>query len=243
MSSLTADISDTNFLLDDVLHQLSLHADYSLLKSIKHQYTDIHNTRLSQQAAIKTSISQLSRGINELEDGIRGVGIAEVKAWKEGVKGSVQEKEEEVAELKTEEGRLSAEVKAKEEEGQRLEQKRKDRVKRHGERMHSHKSATASSHPRTGSGCMSPNACLILQRLCARSLCLGSVSVSTPSSPLSASTSWMPRRYEEVRAAHTTAASRTAPIFPSHFTSHPSLSSLSLPRAGQRPALLRLFHR
>ena len=149
MTSLTADISDTNFLLDDLLHQLSLHADYSLLKSIKLSYTDIHHTRHTQQAAIKAAISQLSHNIDALEEDIRGVGLTEVKAWKEGVKGSVREKEEEVQELKTEEGRLSAQVKVKEEEGQHSEHSRKERLQRHHDRMQSHKSTPTNTNTHT----------------------------------------------------------------------------------------------
>ena len=140
MSSLTADITDTNFLLDDLLHQLALHSDYALLKSIKAAYTDIHCTRQAQQAAIKSAIQQLTAAIDGLEEGVRSVGVTEVKAWKEGVKGSVREKEEEVEELRSEEGRLKAAVESKEEEGRLIEQRRKDKLRRHSERMQSNRS-------------------------------------------------------------------------------------------------------
>ena len=139
MSSLTADITDTNFLLDDLLHQLALHSDYSLLKSIKAAYTDIHHTRQTQQAAVKAAIQQLTANIDGLEEGVRSVRVTEVKAWKEGVKGSVREAEDEVEGLKWEEARLTAAVAVKEEEGRLLEQRRVDKLRRHAERMQSHK--------------------------------------------------------------------------------------------------------
>ena len=146
MSSLTADITDTNFLLDDLLHQLALHSDYALLKSIKHAYADIHHASSSQQSAIKRSISQLTANIDELQDEVSGTEVAELKARKEGVQGGVREKEAEVVGLKGEEARLRAEVEAREEEAAQLEHRRKDRVKRHHDRMQSNKSHT----PHTG---------------------------------------------------------------------------------------------
>lgn len=145
MSSLTADITDTNFLLDDLLHQLALHSDYSLLKQIKSAYTDIVNTSSHQQADIKRCIAELTEKVTGLEEEVTSVGLDEVRAWKEGVKGSVTEKEEEVAGLKGEEGEMRRAVEAMEDEARQVEEKRTEKMKRHTDKMQSLKSVPFQS--------------------------------------------------------------------------------------------------
>ena len=202
--SLTVDITDTNLLLDDLLHQLSLHSDYALLRHIKQSYSAIHGSRQQQQAEVKRTVEELSRAVQGLEQSVRTVGVTEVKAWRDGVKGSVSEREEEVQELQVQAGRLAGEVEEKEEEGKELERKRKEMLRKHQDAMQSHKYA---QHTHSTAAAQQLSCCPLTRPPSAvRVSCTGSAFASTPSCLPFSSTWWTTRRYAEVTQTERAAA-------------------------------------
>ena len=143
-SSLTADISDTNALLDDLLHQLALHSDYAALKQLKHSYSHITRTSATHHAAVKRAVAQLSADVDGLEERLAAPELDEARERRRRAEAEVRDGEATVAALRDEERAVRSEVEEKVDETKRVEEKQHELLQRHHEKMAELKSASHS---------------------------------------------------------------------------------------------------
>ena len=148
-SSLTADISDTNQLLDDLLHQLALHTDYSTLKQLKHTYHHITQQRHTHNAAVKQIVTQLTTDVEVIEQQLAAPDLNDARERRRRAETEVKESEARVTGLREVERAVRSEVEEKVDETQRLEQKQHEMQQRHNDSMAELKSARSNTHSRT----------------------------------------------------------------------------------------------
>ena len=141
-SSLTADISDTNQLLDDLLHQLALHSDYSTLKQLKHTYHHIDQQRHRHNTVVKHILAQLTTQVTDSEQQLAATDLDGARERRRKAEAEVKDSEVRVAGLREAEAAVRGEVEEKAEETKRLEQKQQELLQRHTEAMTQFKSAT-----------------------------------------------------------------------------------------------------
>ena len=134
-SSLTADISDTNQLLDDLLHQLALHTDYTALKQLKHTYTHIQHQQHVQHTHVKQLVHQLTSHITTLQQQLAASDLDDARHRHRTTEAAVKDSEARVAGLRDEERVVRSEVDEKVDETKRLEQQQHDMLQRHTEAM------------------------------------------------------------------------------------------------------------
>jgi len=145
-SSLTADISDTNQLLDDLLHQLALHTDYATLKQIKQTYSHIAQQRHAHNTAVKQTVAQLTADVAAVEQQLSAPELSDARERRRRAEVEVAESEVRVAGLREEERVVRTEVEEKVDETKQVEQKQHELLQRHKESIANLKSATHTLH-------------------------------------------------------------------------------------------------
>ena len=149
-SSLTADISDTNQLLDDLLHQLALHSDYATLKQLKHTYTHILSSRHTHNVAVKQTVAQLTADVAAIEQQLAAPDLSDARDRRRKAETGVKDSEARVASLREAERAVRGEVEEKVDEAKQVEQQQQQLLQRHTESIAELKSTTDTHiHTRT----------------------------------------------------------------------------------------------